>query len=94
MQVGRGHRAQGRQLRRRLLLVEYVERPVPDGASSQMGVMGSGAVVGTDDDRVEPSGLLLGPGQRPDRAGAAAGDAGERTSPGTGSGTVTVSIRS
>src|SRR5271170_2333288 len=37
-----------------------------------MGVVSCGAVVGADDHRVDPGGLLLRPGQSPDRAGAAA----------------------
>jgi hypothetical protein len=35
-------------------------------------VVSCGAVVGTDDDRVDPGGLLLGPRQGPDRLDAAA----------------------
>src|SRR2546429_2846142 len=78
VEVGRRRRTQGRQLGRRLLLIEYIERPVACGACLQMRVMSSDAVIGADDDRFDRGGLLLRPRESPDRveAVAAASDAG------------------
>src|SRR6266545_6501583 len=49
------------QFRRRLLLVEDVERPVADRAALQMRVGEPGAEVGANDDRFDAGGLLLWP---------------------------------
>jgi hypothetical protein len=70
--VGRHHRAKGRQLGRRLLLVEHVERPVAGCACLRVRVVRSRAVIGADDDRADPGGVLLGPRQSPDRLDATA----------------------
>src|SRR6266566_57798 len=67
VEVGRRDRTQGRQLGRRLPLIEHVERPVADGTSLKMRVVRSGAVIGADDDRADPGGPLLGPRQSPYR---------------------------
>src|SRR5436190_18592100 len=67
VKVGRRHRTQGRQLCRRLLLVEHIERPIADGACLQMRVVSSSAVIGADDYRVDSGGLLLGPRKSPNR---------------------------
>src|SRR5712692_2600863 len=72
VEVGRRHRTQGRQLCRRLLPIEHVERPVTGGACLQVRVVSPGAVVGADHYRVDPGGLLLGPRQSPDRVDAVA----------------------
>src|SRR5258706_14078074 len=70
VEVRRGHRPQCRQLCDRLLLVEHIERPVAGGASLQVRVVGGDAVVGADNDRVDPGGSLLRPRQSPDRLDA------------------------
>jgi hypothetical protein len=66
VEVGRRDRPQDRQLGGRLVLVEYVQRPVASGARLQVRVMSSRAVISADDDRVNPGGPLLWPGQCPD----------------------------
>src|SRR4051794_36394218 len=54
--VCRRQGTQGRQLCRRLLLVEDVEGPIADGATLQMRVGESGAEVGANDDRLDTRG--------------------------------------
>src|SRR4051812_21892770 len=59
--VGRRHRAQGRQLGRRLVRIEDVERPVTDGAALQVRVKELATEVGADEYRLDTGRNLLRP---------------------------------
>src|SRR6478735_6079976 len=72
VKIGRGYRAQDWQLRGRLGVVEHIERPITGGASLQVRVVSSSAVIGADNYWADPRSPLPGPRQSPNSFAATA----------------------